>query len=95
MALQTAVATLRNPPRAFEDVIRQYYIEGNVLGRLRDRCRAILASPPAEEDAPPVGSAEGILFGPISRGARAMITALLKAMDELAAKAAIPAPSAT
>ena len=85
--VQTAVSTLRHPPEAFESVIRLYYLERDVLGRLQQRCRAMLTSPSAEETSAPAGNVEGALFGPISRGARAMIQALLKAMDEVAAKA--------
>ena len=96
---QTAITMMRRPPAGFEDVIRSYYFTNGVLNRLRERCRAMLASPSATDaatpaasapasssSAPPNGrSAEGALYGPISKGAQAMLAAVLKAMDELAA----------
>jgi len=81
---QTAITMIRNPPGGFEDVVRSYYLEHGVLDRLRDRCRRILNDAPLTDEAAAAAPADReVVFGPFSKGARAMVAALLKAMDEL------------
>jgi len=82
---QTAITMIRSPPGGFDDVVRSYYMEHGVLDRLRDRCQRILNDAPLTDEAAATAAPADheVVFGPFSKGARTMVAALLKAMDEL------------